>query len=162
LETSQPTKKPNLFLAGEVNEDMLLRVIPFLHFNKGKPVQVFISSQGGDTRIAIEIYNFFQQHKKVTCIATGYCMSAATICILGAYKKLATPSTEFLIHYGHNRANSLLEERLIIKSNEETYRIYESALNLKEGELEMFMNSDIYLGYERALELKLIDGEYRL
>jgi len=160
---ANPKNTPSLFVSGDISEETILRILAFLYGNKSKPVQVFISSNGGDVISGLEIYKLFKQHGKVTCIAVGYCNSIATIVMLGAAKKLATKGTEFLIHFGSVKAGSILERKIIDKLHEETVEIYKKELKGATDELlNWYFTADIYLDFDKALELGLVNGEYKL
>lgn len=158
----QQDKKPSLFLSGEVNEDMLMKVIPFLYNNRRRPVQIFIASLGGSVSCGLEIANFIEQHKKVTVIASGNCCSMAVNILLAANKRLATKHTEFMIHFGNIHASSKLEYDRQKAQADIIEAEYKKKLNLDEDYMLVFMNTEMTLDFEEAKKLGLIEAEYTL
>jgi len=155
--------KPSLFISGDINEDTLMRVLPFLHGNLKKEVQIFLCSNGGDSKVGLEIYKLFKAHKKVTCIAIGYCNTIATLMLVGANKRAATIDCEFLIHYGLTKVHTAHEAEVTAKIHKDALNIYRAELpNLTEEKLTQYMNSDIYMNFQEAVDLGLIQSEYKL
>lgn len=65
---------------------------------KDKPVNVKISSPGGDVWEALKIYQLFKDHGNVTAYLSGVVASAATFVSLGAKKVVINKNTLYMIH----------------------------------------------------------------
>lgn len=65
---------------------------------KKKPVNVKISSIGGDVWEALKIYQLFKDHGQVTVYLSGIVASAATFMSLGASKVVINKNTLYMIH----------------------------------------------------------------
>ena len=65
---------------------------------KKKPVNVKISSIGGDVWEALKIYQLFKDHGQVTAYLSGIVASAATFLSLGAAKVVVNKNTLYMIH----------------------------------------------------------------
>lgn len=65
---------------------------------KKKPVNVKISSVGGDVWEALKIYQLFKDHGQVTAYLSGIVASAATFLSLGAAKVVINKNTLYMIH----------------------------------------------------------------
>lgn len=65
---------------------------------RGKRVRLWICSLGGDLGGALAIHDALQRTPGAEAIATGHCLSAALIVLLGAERRWCTPNTVFLNH----------------------------------------------------------------
>jgi len=153
-------KAPKLFLAGEVNDEMTFKVIPFLQENANKRVEIFINSEGGSVQQALHIYRLIQNHKKVTIVAVAECSSAATLILAASDKRLSMLETEFLIHYGTEESSSLKEKRNHELKYAKMLEIYKN-LGIPDDVLNKFMNYEHTMSTAEALKYKLITGMYK-
>lgn len=65
---------------------------------KDKPVDVYVSSLGGDVHTALQIRQLFVEHGQVTCHLHGFVASAATILATGAKTVRMGKFALFMIH----------------------------------------------------------------
>ena len=83
------------YLFGEINSESAAALIGAVDAGC---LHISINSQGGDIEDGLAIYDCLRRVPGISVEATGRCMSAAVLVLLGADCRLATPHTRFMLH----------------------------------------------------------------
>ena len=164
-----------IFYRGEIQEPfatqfcMKLRKASRRVRGTNTPVQVFLSSHGGDAYGGIAMYEHICMVKKTTevhVIADGYVASAATLVLLAASRRIMCRHATLMIHavtsygWGGMKPKQLDEEaentRDLMKL---LTKIYKTHSSMKTKQLERLLDCERNLTYEKCLEYGLIDGD---
>lgn len=105
---------PDGYDADEISAVTALNVIKnlaILDFQSSQPINVIINSEGGDVYPALAIYDAIRRcNSEVHILATGYCMSAATIILQAGTVRKATPHCVLMVHDGSDSVAGTPEE----------------------------------------------------
>ncbi len=144
----------------------------FIHFflRKMTNITVLISSNGGNTDVALEIFDILKLYPGLkTGIVIGKARSAASIILQACDRRLATPNSLILIHNGTKtfQNDCLYDNKMLAVFIERTKKFKDRELKIltdrtKKPEQEiMDMNmEEKSLLPEEALEFGLIDGVF--
>lgn len=144
-----------LHLYGDVDEDMYKVCVEFL--SNGVPKNVLLHTQGGDFYIGLSIYDLLKKHSP-TIIATGACMSAGVLIFCAGEKRLATPSTQFMIHYGQD-SNASSSEAAHNKDMLKLMKdIVASRTNVTRRTINWWFKADTFINVKRAKQIRLVNG----
>ena len=140
---------------------------------KGRPVQVYVSSYGGNVADALRIQQAFREHGDVTCFLVSFVASAATLLTLGAKRIVLDPSCLYLAHkcsyyieeFGQMNEDELREAiARLAKNAEDLVTIDRVAANLyaarsgkTEEEMVAMMKEARWLSCDEVLRLGLAD-----
>lgn len=144
----------------------------FTHFflRKMTNITVLISSNGGNTDVALEIFDILKLYPGLkTGIVVGKARSAAAIILQACDKRLVTPNSQILIHngtaifpndclYDERKLADFLEK--INKFKDKVLRILTDRTKKSEKEIIDMNMKDKSLFVEEALEFGLIDGVF--
>lgn len=129
------------------------------------PTKVTINSPGGYVYDALSIYDAIDGRNDIYCIATGKCMSAATLVLL-AFKpelRMATKNTTFMIHsitsMAYGKTAQMVDDVNETKRLQKlTDSIYTSKSGITKELLEEIHREkkDLYLTAKEALKYKII------
>lgn len=169
-QTSSETA-PNCYtrLVGPINEDSVagvLRDIDGANNNDNKKLILFtLASSGGLLYYAQALYDAIKASKKpVVTVVTGSCMSASLMVLQASAKRIARPSTIFMLHQSsHWREEHTYIDEMNIMTEEwnRLYRLFieqtlsRSTLNFEE--FEKTAKPRKYFTAKEALEMKFID-----
>ena len=140
---------------------------------KDQPVNVKISSLGGDANEGLKIYQLFKDHGNVTAYLYGFVASAATIIALGCKKTKVGKNSLYLIHNCLNWVDTwgmmnkeeihdaISDLRKTIANQEKIDHMAASMYAEKSGkdiaEMKSIMTKNQWMTPEEALELGLVD-----
>lgn len=140
---------------------------------KGQPVNVKISSLGGDANEGLKIYQLFKDHGDVTAYLYGFVASAATIIALGCKKTKVGKNSLYLIHNCLNWVDTwglmnkeeihdaIADLRKTIANQEKIDHMAASMYAAKSGkdiaEMKSIMTKNMWMTPDEALELGLVD-----
>jgi ATP-dependent Clp protease protease subunit len=159
-----------VFLYGDINEaniGMLVKSLYILESNNAeKPIEVIISSCGGDEYEMFAAYDAIMNCKcHVVTVAIGKVMSAAPLILAAGDHRLAFPNTSFMVHeswYG------LEDKHTNVKANVHHYEELEkiwcrlmekhTKISAKEWRLKYNSKPDQFFNVTEALKIGLIDG----
>ena len=165
-------KRRRLILIGSVDSDMLRAVcVAFDAFegaSRKRPIRIILSSDGGESYISLGIYDRIKASPcKVTIECLGEIMSAGTVILQAAYKRLLHSNTRFMIHYGTTsiREDSNAKDAISQIQFEQYFDnplledIYMSRVGkrLTRDKLREYLSSDSFFTARRAVELGLAD-----
>jgi len=152
-----------IYLHGEVDTDMYatcsrgLSDLGQLH----SEITIVLNTEGGDLYQALAIYDLIRlsesQGVLVKILCCGPVMSAGTVILSASSQRVATPNTQFMIHYGeeYNDAPSS------VKHNKHLFKLMKqiigSRVKISSRKLTNWFNQDTYLTADEALECGLID-----
>lgn len=159
--------------SGESGTDyeMAERLIKGLHIldnQNDKPITILMNNLGGDEVHGMAIYDAIKGCRSyITIIVYGYAMSMGSIILQAADKRVMTPNSELMIHYGNAtfRGHQLTAIKEAERQKEFNLKIEKLYLEkIKETKpdftIEMvrdLMKFDTYFNPEQALEYGLID-----
>jgi ATP-dependent protease ClpP protease subunit len=127
-------------------------------------IKLFIRSNGGDVYAGFSGMEHISGCKvPVTTIADGFCASAATFLLLAGKLRIATPSTQLLIH--QISTNGFWGKYEELKDEMETCNkimeslktLYKEKTKIPEKKLNKLMKRDITLSAQQCLDLNVID-----
>lgn len=92
-----------IVLSGGINENFCQKLFSELLACKDdesvREVTLYVTSNGGQSDIALGVYDFIKAFPKpITIVAVGVCHSAAVTILQAANHRLAFPNTNFMIH----------------------------------------------------------------
>ena len=98
-----------IHLVGEVNEDMYLTVQRGIGRLAEDPREMCytLNTEGGDFLHGLAIHDlirYFTPESKM--VVFGSCMSSGMVILQAAKKRIATPHTEFMVHFGESSVES--------------------------------------------------------
>ncbi len=136
---------------------------------KNKEVVVHINSPGGSIFEGIAIYNILRRHGNVTTVCEGIAASIAAIIFLAGDKRLIVDNSMVMVHPAmftvqNGDKKEFKEAQQLLERAEQNIRsIYESRLNVETELLDEWLNNDIWMSSEEALEYglatEIIDAE---
>ena len=140
---------------------------------KGKPVNVKISSLGGDLNHALDIMQQFIDHGDVTVYITGMSASAATVIALGAKRIKISQGAAILVHkcsnfidawgsYNADQMQQLIEQLTANKQENDNIDVILAQLYADRGhksinEIMPVMKKGDWLSPQEALDLGFVD-----
>jgi len=107
METGVDVENRRLMVSGEIDDELVGKCIRGLyaiidHGGVGEPIEVLITSSGGDCYTALGLYDVLRQAKVPIHTCTyGRGMSAAIILTLAGERRIALPNTSFMDHSLH-------------------------------------------------------------
>lgn len=131
-----------IYLIGEVNENMVLRVLTCLDKNP-KRANFMLNSIGGSLSDGLAIYDRISVLPESTVTATGVCASAATVILQAARKRRATPNAQFQVH---------LVDFGDLQDNKDFKIHYDNVV------FKIFKKKVTWNNYQRAMDLKVFDA----
>jgi ATP-dependent Clp endopeptidase proteolytic subunit ClpP len=161
---------------GESGTDasMAERAIKALHIldssapNGDKPITIIMNNPGGDWYHGMAIYDAIKTCKNhVSVVVYGYAMSMGSIIFQAADKRIMSPNSKMMIHYGYNGFDG--HSRTFLKVAEESKKIdqvmediYLERIKQKNpkftvSKLREMVDHDTFLTAKEALDLGLID-----
>ena len=156
-----------LSLTGAVNDDMYEAAVSgFAVLNQLQvpSITLRLNTPGGDLYSGLALYDLVKANKTpIDIIAVGICMSAGALIMQAGRKRLATPNTQLLVHYGSDAASGTYKD---------FQRYAEHGRNLEIQIADIFCNRcnwsdetyaelnahDTYLNAKQAVGRNLIDG----
>lgn len=130
-------------------------------------ITVYLNSPGGNSMEAFPAFDYMMgtKHKfKYKTIATGKCMSAATLLLLGGDTRVAYPNCEFMVHAPYvasvgGPSDDLKDLARSLARTEKSFRdTYSTKTNLSSRQAKSIMNKDTYFNSETALKWGFIDS----
>lgn len=153
-----------LFLEDEVEikeGNKLKKQLLYLIKEKPKtPLTIYINSYGGDEYIELMITDLMNSYPgKITTIATGYCMSAATSIFLMGDERIAFPNTTFMLHKSWwDKEGSVDEHENELKEAKRLMNIYydliKSRTTIKNPE--EYLKKDRYISAVQAKKFNIV------
>jgi ATP-dependent protease ClpP protease subunit len=130
---------------------------------KGKVIEVNMSSYGGDVNEAFQIYDYLKAFNgEVRVNITGFTASAGTLISMGADEVVISSNAQFLIHNSWTIAMGNAEEMRakaeeLDKVDNSQVRIYTAKTGLGESEIRELMAEEKWLDAEEAKEKGFVD-----
>ena len=159
-------KNIKISFTGSINEE---NVRAFINGIKDLPesnsLTIYISSQGGNVDIAIELFNFLKLLDcKITTVNISCVNSAAIIIFAAGTERICLPCSSFYVHSisknlnGNFTAADLLREVKEMSANtDKIASILESASNKNKSYWKRLMQKGCLLTPQKAKELELIN-----
>lgn len=156
-----------VIISGEINQDLASRVIGQLTSmaaDSGKPITVFINSQGGHVESGDSIHDVIKfVRPRVRIIATGWAASAGALVYVAVPRedRYSLPNTRFLLHQplgGMNgqAADIDIEAQQILKMRERLNRIFAEATGQSLEKIKHDTNRNFWLSAEDAMAYGLV------
>ena len=173
-------ERRNIYINGDITEDVAKEVIrQIIEINdydeeqriediyyKDKPINLFLTTNGGDTDEAFAIYDIIKHTRtQVDIYAIGRCYSAGFIILLAGNIKLAYPNTSFMLHeLSYDPQDNCLTTQEYYtqefrKTQEKINRIVSQNTNISQEKLKEYFEKgkDWFMSAEEALDLGVID-----
>lgn len=168
-------RRRHLPLIGEVNEDMLLKTLAAMEYfetkSRTQPIRITLSTFGGVAYVALAIYDRLRISPcPIYVEALGPCMSAGSIIIQAAKKRILYPNVRFMIHYGSTAleekstdaiAQISFEKEVDHVVMEDIYleRIHQKLgkKGFSRGQLKKLLSVDTYMTANKVIEMGLAD-----
>lgn len=131
--------------------------------DNGEDVLVEINSGGGEVFAGSEIFTKLKAYQgKVTAQVVGLAASAASFILMGADEIEISPTAQIMIHNAWSEAvgdsKDMLHEAEILEGiNQSIMKAYMMKSDLTEAELHDLMDSETWMGADRAIELGFAD-----
>lgn len=133
-----------------------------------KPITVLMNNPGGDVYHGMAIYDAIKTCKNhITIVVYGHAMSMGSLILQAADKRVMSPNSKIMIHYGYFGINDVPksvqnwaeESKKINKWMEQTYlaKIKEKHPTFSLKKVQEMCNFDTIISAKDALELGLID-----
>ncbi|MBF0843013.1 Clp protease ClpP, partial [Streptococcus danieliae] len=127
--------------------------------DNGEDVLVEINSGGGEVFAGSEIFTKLKAYQgKVTAQVVGLAASAASFILMGADEIEISPTAQIMIHNAWSEAvgdsKDMLHEAGVLEGiNQSIMKAYMMKSDLTEAELHDLMDSETWMGADRAIEL---------
>lgn len=159
-----------IFIEGEVDfamSNFLARALHIMDVNPKEPINVYLTSPGGDRMAGIAAYDLLQACKaNVRIIGYGEVCSSAVTVFCGGDERYLLPNTRLLIHSGdtavadkNDYVGTTLKEYL--KSSDIMYTIIGKRLGLSLKEMKVTYSKDHWLNAKEAVKMGLADGIFK-
>jgi ATP-dependent Clp protease protease subunit len=155
-----------LLVTGSVNDAMYEQVaygLSILNQLQAKSVTIRLNTEGGSIYSALGIFDLIKQNKTpVDILATGICMSAGTVIMQAANKRLSSPHTQYMLHHGSDYAGGTHKDFLrYARHSEELESLFEKIMcercNWDDEQYAEYHKHDFYFNAFQAVKLNLID-----
>jgi ATP-dependent protease ClpP protease subunit len=144
------------FICGEVNEEMHANFHEALTTLADPPTIIF-STHGGDVEIALGIFDLVRKKGNVTIVANGICASAGTLILQAASRRASTPSTQFLVHFGSESAESEAERKHNKTVEEYWLQLFHKRVGGHSRKIRKWHAGETFFNAQQALKEGLID-----
>jgi len=166
-------KRRRLILIGPVDTDMLRTVCiafdSFESFSRSRPINITFSSEGGESYVSLGIYDRIKASPcPVIFECLGEVMSAGTVILQAATKRLLHPNTRFMIHYGStsipddsnakDAVSQMQFEHYFDNPLLEDIYMSRAGAKLDRKRLREYLSTNSYFTATRAVELGLADS----
>lgn len=169
--------EPNMiFYRGEIKEPeatnfcIKLRKAVSKLSNSRLPVEIFLTSGGGDVYAGISMYEHIMMMKKkhdITVIADGFVASAATLPLMAATTRQMCSHATLLVHaitsyfsWGSFKPRQLKEESDNIETLMQILKsIYKRHCKIKDKSLEKLLEKDKLLTFDECIRFGFVDGK---
>jgi ATP-dependent protease ClpP protease subunit len=134
---------------------------------KGRNINLWIDSYGGDVFAAVGMCNAIMEHKntgsKITSIGDGKVMSAAVMLFLAGDERLVTPGSTLMTHNpltsAEGYASDLIKAAEMLKEVKESIlNIYEMVTGLSRDELSQMMDAETFMSAKTAVDKGFATG----
>lgn len=143
----------HLQMAGEVNDEMLATVE---RATRRKRVKTFsIITDGGSLSAAFGLYNILYP-LRADAYVPAQCHSAGTIIALSGKKRICSPYSIFLIHFGEEAARSKGERRINQIQERWMASLYQERTGQKASTVCRWLSKETFLTAEEALDIGLV------
>jgi ATP-dependent Clp protease protease subunit len=156
-----------LFLNDGVDELMYNKALAGLAYlntmRVDEPITIVLNTCGGDINYAFAIYDLIRMNPTtVNILVNGHCMSAGVLILQAATERAATPSSDFMIHYGSqwNDGDWTKVERAVDfykKVRDRHFNVLLERSLLSKKQLHKYMEEDFFFNAEDALAAGFID-----
>ena len=157
-----------MYLTYEIDTDQLYAVTTrfdnFVQYNKGKDINLIISSYGGDVYAMLGTIDFFNSLPvKVNTHCLGACMSAAAVILAcGTGKRTMSENSTVMVHEGSafeaGKTSDVLKGADHLKKLQSNInRILGEVTNKDQEFWEEVSRQDTYLTSEECLEYGIVD-----
>jgi|TARA_Y100000590_G_scaffold98879_1_gene112504 ATP-dependent Clp protease protease subunit len=157
-----------MYLTYEIDTDQLYAVTTrfdnFVQYNKGKDINLIISSYGGDVYAMLGTIDFFNSLPvKVNTHCLGACMSAAAVILAcGTGKRTMSENSTVMVHEGSafeaGKTSDVLKGADHLKKLQSNInRILGEVTNKDQEFWEEVSKQDTYLTSEQCLEYGIVD-----
>lgn len=148
----------------------LIKNIHMLNEKSNDPITLKMATTGGFVYDMWAIHDAIKEsNSKVTIVVYGYCMSAGTVILQAASKRILSPNTRFMMHYGsegsyptHSKdfQRSAKESEVNNEMMEKIYldRIQEKQPSFTLKKLKDMIQFDKYLSAQETVDLGLADS----
>lgn len=131
---------------------------------KGKNINVWINSYGGDVYAASRIYTALKQHKgKVTVKVDGVAISAASVIAMAGDEILMSPTSIMMIHnpWGNfqGEAEDLRHGADVLDEVKQTIiNAYQLKTNKSRAKISQMMDEETWMSAKKAVNEGFVDG----
>lgn len=151
-----------IYIIGEVCEEMKMQVKMQLIEAAGQPVIVRIDSPGGDVFEGFSIFDALQNYEgKVTTIVESQAFSIASLIALAGEDREITENGYFMLHsprteYGGTADEMEEKTKLLRNVADNMRRVYSSVTGLSEDEVATILSRDNFYDAQQSLQLGLV------
>lgn len=146
-----------------LHTERILKGLAILESKPEEPIRIILNSPGGDVYQGLAIYDAIRRSPcYIEIIATGQCMSAASIILQAADKRILTKHCLVMVHDGEDSVagtpnNVLKWAKVGQKVNEMMYNIYAESTGRSNNYWKKKCQEDYILTADQAIEEKLAD-----
>lgn len=148
-------------IAGEVDRDKYVEWVRALYLLSKSPAErltILFATEGGDVDYSLAIYDLIKRTAKpVDIIVNGPCQSAGTLILQAAARRLSTPNSQFLVHFGSLSADSESETKHNLAVHEKWCRTFAERTGMTIQKSKKIHAVETYLSAEQALKLGMLD-----
>jgi ATP-dependent Clp protease protease subunit len=132
--------------------------------HKGKKINVWIDSYGGDTMAAAGIYNALKEHQgKVIVKIDGKAMSAASVIAMAGDEVYMSPVAIMMIHNPWTRVAGDSEDMkhaadILDETKEAIMNAYQSKAKISRGKISEMMDNETWMSAKSAVKEGFADG----
>lgn len=146
-----------------LHSERVIKGLALLETKPEEPIKIILNSPGGDVYQGLAIYDAIKRSPcHITIIATGQCMSAASIILQAGDKRVLSKHCIVMIHDGYDSnsgtpAHVLKWAKFGLKINDMMYDIYTEGAGHNSGYWKRKCQEDYILTAEQALAEGLAD-----
>lgn len=128
-----------------------------------KEITIILNTGGGDLYQALAIYDLIKKNKyPVDIVCQGLCMSAGTLILQAARKRISDPHCQHMVHYGYEWSGG--EARTARRANEHYQKLEETVCKIYANrtkqtieKMDALLDRDTFMTAQEALDVGLID-----
>ena len=171
FKTNVDAHSRTIYLGKDIEEEGtadILKALLFLNSISSKPIKIILNSVGGDEYYMFAIYDAIATSPSfIEIVGCGYIMSAASVILQAADKRVLLPNATMLLHYGtsyfeghsldHTRTAKEYERMSTIIEDIYLERIREKKPRFTRQQIQGILQFDTYLSSEDAVKMGLAD-----
>lgn len=142
----------------QLHQAFAFHLTEFNRLPSTEPITVNFSTYGGDVYYALAIYDLIKASRRpVDIVANGPLMSAGTLIIQAARRRLATSGAYLLVHFGSESSDSQAQLKHWRELEKKWLSLFSERTEIGIRTVKKWHAGETYFSAEEALKVGLID-----